>query len=62
MEQLDPQLVNAAENAPQDDVVTETTWQGRRLVIAHNAEREVEQSAWRRPTIEELDTLGTQVS
>lgn len=62
MEQLHPQLTDVAKNTPQDDVVTETTWQGRRLVIAHNAERAAEQSARRRETIEELDTLGTQLA
>lgn len=61
MESLHTQLETAV-TEPSQDVVTETTWQGRRLVVAHNAERAAEQSAQRRQTIEELDALGAQLA
>nr|WP_142080155.1 IS1634 family transposase [Roseinatronobacter monicus] len=45
--------------APADqDVITETLWEGRRLVIAHNPARAAEQSATRQDIISELDALG----
>ena len=45
--------------APVDqDVITETLWEGRRLVIAHNPARAAEQSATRQDIISELDALG----
>jgi len=45
--------------APADqDVITETLWEGRRLVIAHNPARAAEQSATRQNIISELDALG----
>jgi transposase len=46
-------------DAPVDqDVITETLWEGRRLVIAHNAARAAEQTAARQSIIAELDALG----
>lgn len=45
--------------APADqDVITETLWEGRRLVIAHNPARAAEQSATRQDIISKLDALG----
>lgn len=61
MSTLHPQLA-AAVTEPSADVVTETTWEGRRLVVAHNAERAAEQTVQRRETIEELDALGAQLA
>ncbi|WP_421622142.1 IS1634 family transposase [Alkalilimnicola ehrlichii] len=61
MERLHPELA-AAVTDERVDVVTETTWQGRRLVVAHNAERAAEQTATRRATIEQLDALGEQLA
>ena len=61
MERLHPQLA-AAVTEPGRDVVMETTWDGRRLVVAHNAETAAAQSAQRRETIEELDALGAQLA
>lgn len=52
-----PRLV-AAVSDPETDVICETWWQGRRLVIAHNATRAVEQSQARREAVETLDALG----
>jgi len=45
-----------------DDIVCETEWEGRRLVVAHNPERAREQSAQRRRVIDELDALGKQLA
>ena len=46
-------------DAPADqDVITETRWEARRLVIAHNAARAAEQTAARQSIIAELDALG----
>lgn len=52
-----PRLV-AAVCDPDADVIGETRWQERRLVIAHNATRAAEQSRARREAIEALDALG----
>ena len=57
MVQLHPVLVEQPRSAD-EEAVTETHWQGRRLVVTHNAERAAEQSAARREAIERLDTLG----
>lgn len=43
---------------PDADVIGETRWQDRRLVIAHNAARAAEQSRVRREAVEALDALG----
>ena len=48
MEQLHPVLVEQPRSAD-EEAVTETRWQGRRLVVAHNAERAAEQTAARLP-------------
>jgi transposase len=46
-------------DAPVDrDVITETRWEERRLVITHNAARAAEQAAARQDIIAELDALG----
>lgn len=57
MEKLHPVLVEQPRRAD-EEAVTETRWQGRRLVVAHNAERAAEQTAARREAIERLDALG----
>lgn len=54
---LQPEL-EGTDNAADRDVISETVWEGRRLVIAHNAVRAAEQSATRRAMISELDALG----
>ncbi|MEM6301374.1 MAG: IS1634 family transposase [Pseudomonadota bacterium] len=41
-----------------EDVVCETEWEGRRLVVAHNTRRAREQSAQRRRVVAELDEFG----
>lgn len=45
-----------------EDIVCETEWEGRRLVVAHNPERAREQAAQRRRVIDELDALGKQLA
>lgn len=50
--------LDSADTPADQDVITETLWEGRRLVIAHNAARASEQSAARQRIIAELDTLG----
>jgi transposase len=60
MKTVHPSL--AAMDAGDEDVVIETRWQGRRLVIAHNAERAAEQSAARRRRIERVDALGERLA
>lgn len=54
---LQPELEGAVVAADQD-VVTETVWERRRLVVARNAARAAEQSATRQDIISELDALG----
>lgn len=57
MAELHPQLEEQA-SASGEESVTEATWQGRRLVVAHNPERAAEQSAVRRHKVHRLDQLG----
>ncbi|MEE4279500.1 MAG: IS1634 family transposase [Halieaceae bacterium] len=61
IEALQPDLEARTED-PGRDVTGETVWNGRRLVVAHNALRAAEQSAYRRRVVEELDTLGKQLA
>ena len=57
LREAQPSLDSA--DAPVDqDVITETRWEERRLVIAHNAARAAEQTAARQSIIAELDALG----
>ena len=57
LREAQPSLDSA--DAPADrDVITETRWEERRLVIAHNAARAAEQTAARQSIIAELDALG----
>jgi len=57
IEALQPEL-DVETDHPSRDVIGETTWNDRRLVVAHNPQRAEEQSAHRRRVIEELDALG----
>lgn len=50
--------LDSADGPVDQDVITETLWEGRRLVIAHNATRAAEQTAARQNIITELDALG----
>ncbi|MFW6039232.1 MAG: IS1634 family transposase [bacterium] len=61
MDRLHPVLAEQAQTAG-EEAVTETTWQGRRLVVAHNPERAAEQSANRRRRIERVDELGQRLA
>jgi hypothetical protein len=61
MARLHPELAREAE-AGGGEAVTETTWAGRRLVVAHNPERAAEQSAHRRRRIERVDELGQRLA
>ncbi|WP_435106842.1 IS1634 family transposase [Arhodomonas sp. AD133] len=61
MDRLHPVLAEQAQAAG-EEAVTETTWQGRRLVVAHNPERAAEQSANRRRRIERVDELGQRLA
>jgi len=61
MERLHPTLVEQAD-ADGGESVTETTWAGRRLVVAHNPERAAEQSARRRRRIKRVDELGERLA
>lgn len=61
MERLHATLVEQAD-ATGAESVTETTWQSRRLVVAHNPERAAEQSAKRRRRIERIDELGDRLA
>ncbi len=61
MERFHLELAEKAQAAG-EEAVTETTWAGRRLVIAHNPERAAEQSAHRRRRIERLDELGQRLA
>lgn len=61
MEQLHPTLAEQAK-ASGEEAVTETTWQGRRLVVAHNPERAAEQGASRRRRIQRVDELGERLA
>ena len=61
MEQLHPALAEQAK-ASGEEAVTEATWAGRRLVVAHNPERATEQSANRRRRIERVDELGERLA
>jgi hypothetical protein len=57
LREAQPSLDSA--DAPVDqDVITETLWEERRLVIAHNAARAAEQTGARQSIIAELDALG----
>ena len=57
LREVQPSLDSA--DVPVDqDVITETRWEERRLVIAHNAARAAEQTAARQSIIAELDALG----
>lgn len=57
LREAQPSLDSA--DAPVDqDVITETRWEERRLVVAHNAARAAEQTAARQSIIAELDALG----
>jgi len=57
IEALQPDL-DARTEEPARDIIGETDWHGRRLVVAHNVLRAAEQSAYRRRVVEELDTFG----
>lgn len=61
MKALHPGLAEEAANTG-EEAVAEAPWQGRRLVVAHNAERAAEQTAARRARIDELDALGTRLA
>jgi len=50
--------LDSADGPVDQDVITETLWEERRLVIAHNAARAAEQTAARQSIIAELDALG----
>ncbi|MCG5531803.1 IS1634 family transposase, partial [Halorhodospira halochloris] len=61
MAELHPQLEEQAaakQQGQEGEAVTETLWQGRRLIVAHNAQRAAEQRASRRHKIQRLDQLG----
>jgi len=57
MAELHPRLADAAEQSGKESV-TEATWQGRRLVVAHNPERAREQTRARRRKIERIEQIG----
>jgi len=57
MAQLHPQLAEVAANSG-DEAVTETRWQGRRVVVAHNPERADQQTRVRRRKIERIEQFG----
>ncbi|MCG5531808.1 IS1634 family transposase, partial [Halorhodospira halochloris] len=57
MAKMHPQLEEQAAKK-EGEAVTETLWQGRRLIVAHNAQRAAEQQASRRHHIQRLDQLG----
>jgi transposase len=57
LREVQPAL-DSADGPADQDVITETLWEERRLVIAHNAARAAEQTAARQSTIAELDALG----
>ena len=61
MAELHPQLAEASE-ATGEESVAETTWQGRRLVVAHNPERAEEQTRARRRKIERIEQLGQRLA
>lgn len=61
LEPLHSQFEQHDENSL-EDIVCETEWEGRRLVVAHNPERAREQSVQRRRVIDELDALGKQLA
>ncbi|WP_440998238.1 IS1634 family transposase [Arhodomonas sp. SL1] len=61
MERLHPALAKQTEGSG-EEAVTETTWAGRRLVVAHNPERAAEQGANRRRRIERVDELGQRLA
>jgi transposase len=50
--------LDSADGPVDQDVITETLWEERRLVIAHNAARAAEQTGARQSIIAELDALG----
>jgi transposase len=63
MKTLHPRLAEAAAGSDEnEDVITEAPWQGRRLVVAHGAQRAAEQSAARRARIEKLDAFGQRLA
>ncbi|TQM91520.1 IS1634 family transposase [Roseinatronobacter monicus] len=57
LREVQPAL-DSADGPVDQDVITETLWEERRLVIAHNAARAAEQTAARQSIIAELDALG----
>lgn len=57
LREVQPAL-DSADGTVDQDVITETLWEERRLVIAHNAARAAEQTAARQSIIAELDALG----
>ena len=57
-----PLLVSASERDRDAQAIRETTWQARRLVIAHDASRAAEQTQARRDRINELDQYGEQLA
>lgn len=56
MAELHPQLEEQAAER-EGEVVTEASWQGRRLVVAHNPQRAAEQQASRRHKIHRLEQI-----
>jgi len=57
LREVQPAL-DSADGPVDQDVITETLWEERRLVIAHNAARAAEQTGARQSIIAELDALG----
>ncbi len=57
LREVQPAL-DSADDPVDQDVITETLWEERRLVIAHNAARAAEQTGARQSIIAELDALG----
>jgi hypothetical protein len=61
IEALQPQF-DAETDDPSRDVICETVWNGRRLVVAHNPQRAAEQATQRQRVVDELDALGQQLA
>ena len=57
LREVQPAL-DSADGPVDQDAITETLWEERRLVIAHNAARAAEQTGARQSIIAELDALG----
>ena len=57
LREVQPAL-DSADGPVDQDVIIETLWEERRLVIAHNAARAAEQTGARQSIIAELDALG----